>query len=98
MKNSLIIIIVLLTGLFIYFDINQPGQIENTLKFITYGIFINIFTTKVLLNSHDKELKRIAEERNLLQTLLLKKERISSQKLEKAIKREANKRKNKRKK
>lgn len=93
MKNNFFfVIIIVITCVFIYFDITSTGdEIYNTLRFITYGIFINLVTSKVVINGRDKETVRVADERNLLQELLLKKERISSQKLNKAIRRASNK-------
>ncbi|OGU36042.1 MAG: hypothetical protein A2068_03015 [Ignavibacteria bacterium GWB2_35_6b] len=46
---------------------------------------INILTAKLIDDGNGKEINRIIEERNLLQDLLLKKERISSHKLNKSI-------------
>ena len=91
MNRVFFIIVIVFTGLFLYYDSQSASGLNDTLKFITYAIFVNLITSKIITNGRDKEMNRIIEERNILQTLLLKKERISSQKLQKALKKVQNK-------
>jgi len=86
MNRFFIIFVIALTLLFLYYDSQESGGLYNSIKFLIYALLVNILTAKLITNGKDKEMIRIIEERNLLQTLLLKKERISSQKLQRTIK------------
>lgn len=85
MSKTVGISIVVFAICFLIIDYFVGSSLYETMRFIIYGVFINLITHFSIIKARDKEIGRITEERNILQALLLKKERISSQKLAKAI-------------
>ena len=83
-------VLVLVGILYVIWDMKNAIASDITyndnIRVIVYGILINLFSHWITSSGKDKEIDRVLTERNLLQDLLLKRERLSSTKLKNSIK------------